>query len=504
MGLKPSLRSVPTQHPTSQKMLAAWSLLVVITASHCSLNLPPSLSLEPDGISLEENIDIGTEVFTLQASDPEGSPVSFGLEGTTMLTVEPQTGVVSLARQVDRESLDQIDFLAVITDQVEHGEDNTVKVPVSVMVQDINDNAPSFRWLPYTASVYEDIPVGTRVFRALEARDVDLEGETLELTCLPAQSGEDLCDYFSILPSQVPTVNKVLADIVLRRPLNYSEHQTYQIQLAVTDGEFNVTTDFQLNVLQFLPVFEGSLTAVMNRTMAVGSVILNLRAEDGDTQNPGEMIYELVENPQDYFALDIKSGALSLARELEDRQRTPRNSREIYQVFNVRVRAYKAVQGQLKGSTTAVATIVCPVNTPPQVEFRNLQGRIQEETIQENADVGKLVAIVSVTDTDMGDNGKTTVRITRGNEDGLFTLDSSGDFHVLRTASKLSSNQRYRITVEAKDSGTPARTSTASLAIRVSSKIFHIWSHQSLLLWGNILTKSDITMKTKISTNTQV
>merc|ERR1711953_138466 len=132
-----------------------------------------------------------------------------------------------------------------------------------------------------------------------------------------------------------------------------------------------------------------------------------------------------------------------------------------------RVRAYKAVQGQLKGSTTAVATIVCPVNTPPQVEFRNLQGRIQEETIQENADVGKLVAIVSVTDTDMGDNGRTTVRITRGNEDGLFTLDSSGDFHVLRTASKISSNHQYRITVEAKDSGTPARTSTASLVIRV-------------------------------------
>merc|ERR1711953_1624427 len=133
-----------------------------------------------------------------------------------------------------------------------------------------------------------------------------------------------------------------------------------------------------------------------------------------------------------------------------------------------RVRAYKAVQGQLKGSTTAVATIVCPVNTPPQVEFRNLQGRIQEETIRENADVGKLVAIVFVTDTDMGDNGRTTVRITRGNEDGLFTLDSSGDFHVLRTASKLSSNHQYRITVEAKDSGTPVRTSTASLVIRLS------------------------------------
>ena len=444
-------------------MLAAWSLLVVITASHCSLNLPPSLNLEPDGIRLEENIDIGTEVFTLQASDPEGSPVSFGLEGTTMLTVEPQTGVVSLARQVDRESLDQINFLAVITDQVEHGEDNTVKVPVSVMVQDINDNAPSFRWLPYTASVYEDIPVGTRVFRALEARDVDLEGETLELTCLPAQSGEDLCDYFSILPSQVPTVNKVLADIVLRRPLNHSEHQTYQIQLAVTDGEFNVTTDIVFNVLQLLPVFQGSLVGIVEGSEPNGTILMNIKAEVGSSTGPVEIIYELEENPHNYFDIDLNSGALTLTQDLQ-------LADSGLEAFSLKVRASKLVEGENKGSSSAVVTLVRPANHPPLIEFSD-----QRATVLEDASPGSLVSIITITDTDQGDNGRTSLRITEGNQAGHFRLESAGIFHflLLAEAGKLDRKMtsQYQLTVEVEDGGSPPMTSTASLVINIGGKL---------------------------------
>ena len=59
------------------------------------------------------------------------------------------------------------------------------------------------------------------------------------------------------------------------------------------------------------------------------------------------------------------------------------------------------------------------------MEFRNLEDRkVQEESIPSNADVGKLVTIVSVTDTDTGDNGRTTVRISQGKKAGHFSLDS--------------------------------------------------------------------------------
>jgi hypothetical protein len=53
------------------------------------------------------------------------------------------------------------------------GQPNVVEVPISVIVLDENDNPPNFRGTPYKAAVNEDTPVGTTVFRALEAVDAD-------------------------------------------------------------------------------------------------------------------------------------------------------------------------------------------------------------------------------------------------------------------------------------------------------------------------------------------
>jgi hypothetical protein len=54
------------------------------------------------------------------------------------------------------------------------GQPNVVEVPISVLILDENDNPPAFRGTPYKASINEDTPVGTTVFRALEAVDADL------------------------------------------------------------------------------------------------------------------------------------------------------------------------------------------------------------------------------------------------------------------------------------------------------------------------------------------
>jgi len=45
-------------------------------------------------------------------------------------------------------------------------------------------------------------------------------------------------------------------------------------------------------------------------------------------------------------------------------------------------------------------------------------------TVEENAKPGTLVTAITVTDQDRGDNGRTSLRITAGNELGHFKLDS--------------------------------------------------------------------------------
>ena len=78
---------------------------------------------------------------------------------------------------------------------------------------------------------------------------------------------------------------------------------------GATVGECALTTQ------DYIPVFEGSLLGVITETDQVGSVIMNIQAVTGDRNS--QIMYELLENPQNYFSLDKTTGALTIAKELD-------------------------------------------------------------------------------------------------------------------------------------------------------------------------------------------
>ena len=90
----------------------------------------------------------------------------------------------------------------------------------------------------------------------------------------------------------------------------------------------------------------------------------------------------------------------------------------------------------------------------------------------EFARVGQPVSIITVTDRDLEDTGRQVVTITDGNQAGHFALDSVGGVHVVRLARQLDRQtvSQYQLTITAQDGGTPARTATATLRIRVGSE----------------------------------
>ena len=139
-----------------------------------------------------------------------------------------------------------------------------------------------FRGTPYKATVNEDTPVGTTIFSALEAHDTDLVGDILEVRCL---TPPDLCRYFDIVPRARDTdIDMFRGAIALRQPFNYRERQIYQIQLGVFDGRFNDTADLIFTVIDVQnmpPIFEGSLTGIVNEDDPVGSVVMKVTAKEG-------------------------------------------------------------------------------------------------------------------------------------------------------------------------------------------------------------------------------
>jgi hypothetical protein len=113
----------------------------------CGANRPPTLIRNIDLSVVNENTPIDSQIFQLVALDPEGSPVTYALNGTNVFRVDRRTGVVYVAAPIDREQLgENIQFTIVIEDQVGNGmANNVVRIPVTVYVIDENDNPPQFQ-----------------------------------------------------------------------------------------------------------------------------------------------------------------------------------------------------------------------------------------------------------------------------------------------------------------------------------------------------------------------
>lgn len=91
-------------------------------------------------------------------------------------SIDEQTGVISLERPLDRELQSTYELRALASDQGLPRLSSVCQVVVSVL--DINDNPPVFEHREYTATVSEDVSVGTQLLRVQAAsRDTEANGE---------------------------------------------------------------------------------------------------------------------------------------------------------------------------------------------------------------------------------------------------------------------------------------------------------------------------------------
>lgn len=60
---------------------------------------------------------------------------------------------------------------------------DVVRLPISVIILDENDNAPVFKNTPYEGLVSEESQIGTTVFKWIHVEDLDKVGDPLEVKC---------------------------------------------------------------------------------------------------------------------------------------------------------------------------------------------------------------------------------------------------------------------------------------------------------------------------------
>lgn len=88
-----------------QQKLSKTNVSFFVVPGGNNVNEPPILEAGgyPTGLPLSESTKVGTEVFVLKGHDPEGSPVKYGIQLTDHFVVDPRTGVITLAKPLNRE-----------------------------------------------------------------------------------------------------------------------------------------------------------------------------------------------------------------------------------------------------------------------------------------------------------------------------------------------------------------------------------------------------------------
>ncbi|KAF8763163.1 Cadherin-87A like protein [Argiope bruennichi] len=398
-------------------------LVLLGSIAYVSCNSPPIFLRNIDLAVIKENTPVGTNFFNLLGSDPENSTVTYGLEGTDRFQVNSTTGAITVAAPIDREVNDSLRFYVILEDVVGNGQDNNVvRVPVTVIILDENDNEPVFHGTPYEATVLEDAAVGTTVLEKIKVTDADDVGGVLQIRCDSPPQHPSACDKFSVL-TQSSSPQSTTASLVLRRSLDYAESNYYQIRLIADDGYHNATEVVSIrigDVQNRPPVFVGSLTGLVDEDAEVGTLVMTLKAKDGDEGDPRSVTYELVTNPEEFFSIHPLTGELRTAR-LLDKEIFPSSNG----VINVGVKATEVMSngalavGSEAWTVAALTITIRDVNDEPPT-FNKISYTVNlNENVANGTPLPNLEMFVQ--DTDSGSNSVFNIELV--DDSGIFSVE---------------------------------------------------------------------------------
>ncbi|XP_011338456.1 cadherin-99C isoform X1 [Ooceraea biroi] len=390
--------------------------------SNIILDIEESRGNAIDQRTVPEELPVSGDPFNetmLELIFPGRAPL-FELEGKKLQLLEP------LDR--DDENLSHVVFQLSCTVK---STNKKRTIPVIVRVSDINDNAPKFINTPYETTVPELTPVGSTIFKGVDAIDADAGvNGIVEYSIAPGDGSRignnegvgrnritttDGYGYFSInLPHQ--------GQVTVNRTLDYERTQRYLVTILASDRARNVserftsTTTLTVNIrddddqdpsfiYQGCMLLDGAcINPEYSASVSSGvlSGILNISPEkiqavDMDSINAPIHYSFLSGNPpnyRDFFEINPNTGAVKQIKAVDT---------TVTKKFDIIIKAVEV--SEAKRSATAKLTItVKPVDSnPPVITASSIEGFVDE-----NAPIGTKVIdesgnpiVLTVSDADL-------------------------------------------------------------------------------------------------------
>ena len=215
-------------------------------------------------------------------------------------------------------------------------------------------------------------------------------------------------------------------------------------------SQVNITIS---DVNDFAPEFdavEATLSLPENTELHVP--IYSAHARDHDSGANGRVRYRLLRNPDGMFALSARDGSLSLVKSVDYEKR---------KTYELTVEARDAGSPPLSASLSLhIAVQDFNDNTP---EFERDQ---YEVSVPESVPVNTQLLQLTASDADTGNNARLTYRLIDP-PGRLFGVFPNSGWLYLRGELDRETDDQYRLKVQVTDNGTPTRTASSTVLVRV-------------------------------------
>lgn len=402
---------------------------VVINIIDVNDNIPAFTG--PYTVNVNEDLKVGSVVKRVIAVDRDENPnlvysFSDGTFSQSVFNIDGFTGDVTLRRSLDYE-LTRYHLLYInVTDGTYQSQ-----TTLTVDVNDVNDNAPSFLNSSYHATLSEETAAGTSILHvSAEDRDSGTNGQL-------SYAFVSFVDDFRINATSgvIYTAKKIevsMRDSLLVIGVSATDH-------GVPPQRAFVAVQIRINRI---PKFaEAAYEASIPEDTEPGTSVLTVKAAEDDSGiNVAKISYAIkYGNSQSLFRIGRRSGIIEV---------------------NKRGLDYEKIKSHLLGvearDDSTNKSVVVRVNiTITDVNDNSPVFDPDEYMKQVNEDisVGTSLLRVTASDEDSGTNGLVSYSIVSGNDKQSFDIDStSGEISTIKSLDHESA-KKHRLSVQAEDQG---------------------------------------------------
>ncbi|XP_019141544.3 cadherin-related family member 2 isoform X2 [Corvus cornix cornix] len=307
-----------------------------------------------------EDLELGQFAFKLEAYDLDNDPLTYQIGGTDAFyfSVDSKSGNVTLRNSLDRE----LQARLTITARVSDGVNNEVSQKMIIIVEDRNDNAPVFQFLPYNAFIPENTSLHSIIYTVF-ANDSDTGNASKVSYGIEEVIPDNTKNHqlFYILPN---------GSVVLNGSLDYATNTFYQIKILAKDSggllhnnwivqqSFNYLSLTIEDVPNLDPRFLNEpYSGSVPENCDLGTTVLTVTAMDRDTGVNDEILYSIT-NASVPFVINVTTGTITVSEPL-DREQLP--SEEVLLEVTAREKNLD-IYGKEAQTSTLVTVLVTDVN----------------------------------------------------------------------------------------------------------------------------------------------